>query len=88
MPPRLRPASQPWPRPVRAELETTDWERYPIVDIVTYAPATSRGLEGDRQHIEVYRHREAPSVARYQTEERTARVERLTRPLYDRLLDE
>ncbi|QLD84566.1 hypothetical protein HWV23_02190 [Natronomonas halophila] len=88
MSPRLRPASPPWPRSVRAELETTDWKRYPIVDIVTYAPATSRGLEGDRQHIEVYRYREAPSAAQYQTEERTARIERLTRPLYDRLLDE
>lgn len=84
---RLRPASPPWPRSVRAELETTDWDRYPIVDIVTYAPATSRGLEGDRQRIEVYRHQEAPSVARYQTEERTARVERLTRPLYERLIE-
>jgi hypothetical protein len=81
---RVRPASPPWPRPVRAELETTDWDRYPIVDIVTYAPATSRGLEGDRQRVEVYRHREAPPISRYQTEERTAHVERLTLPLYER----
>lgn len=84
---RLRPASPPWPRSVRVELETTDWGRYPIVDIVTYAPATSRGLEGDRQRIEVYRHREAPALSLYDTEERTFRVERLTRPLYERLVD-
>ncbi|MEF8806536.1 hypothetical protein [Natronomonas sp.] len=85
---RVRPASPPWPRPVRAELETTDWDRYPIVDIVTYAPATSRGLEGDRQRIEVYQHREAPPASRYQTEERIAQVERLTRPLYERFVNE
>lgn len=84
---RLRPATLPWPRPVRAELEATDWERHPVVDVVTFAPATSRGLEGDSQQIEVHRHREAPSPSIYETEERTFRVERLTRPLYERLAE-
>jgi hypothetical protein len=84
--PRLRPARPPWPRPVRAELEATDWERHPVVDVVTFAPATSRGLEGDRQRIEVYRYREAaPSPSVYENAEREYRVERLTRPLYERL---
>ena len=84
---RLRPASPPWPRPVRAELAATDWERHPIVDVVTFAPATSRGMEGDRQQIEVYRYREAPSPSVYENGERTFRVERLTRPLYARLAE-
>jgi len=82
---RLRPASPPWPRPVRAELEATDWQRHPVVDVVTFAPATSRGLEGDRQRIEVYRYREPPSLAASENAERTFRVEHLTRPLYERL---
>jgi hypothetical protein len=82
---RLRPAAPPWSREVRAELEATDWDRHPIVDVVTYAPATSRGLEGDRQRIEVYRYREVPPLSLYETEERTFRVERLTRPLYERM---
>ena len=84
---RLRPPSPPWPRTVLAELEATDWERHPIVDVVTFAPATSRGLEGDRQHVEVYRYREAPSPAVYENGERTFHVERLTRPLYARLAE-
>ncbi|QLD88044.1 hypothetical protein HWV07_02910 [Natronomonas salina] len=84
---RLRPASPPWPRPVRAELAATDWERHPIVDVVTFAPATSRGLEGDRQQIEVYRYREAPSPSVYENGERTFRVERLTRPLFERTVE-
>lgn len=83
--PRLRPARPPWPRRVRAELEATDWERHPVVDVVTFAPATSRGLEGDRQRIEVYRYREAPPPSVYENAERESRVERLTRPLYERL---
>lgn len=80
----LRPASLPWPRRVRAELEATDWERHPIVDVVTFAPATSRGLEGDRQRIEVYRYREPPALEVYENPERSYVVERVTRPLYER----
>ena len=75
-----------WPRSVRAELSATDWDRHPVVDIVTFAPATSRGLEGDRQRIEVYRYREPPPLSVYENGERTFRVERVTRPLYERLV--
>ena len=85
--PRLQPATPPWPRTVRAELEATDWERHPVVDVVTFAPATSRGLEGDRQRIEVHRHREAPPPSVYDNEERSCRVERLTAPLYERVVE-
>lgn len=81
----LRPASPPWPRAVRAELAATDWDRHPIVDVVTYAPATSRGLEGDRQRIEIYRYRKPPDLDVYDNTERQVFVERLTRPLYERL---
>lgn len=80
--------SPPWPRDVRVELASTDWDRQPVVDVVTFAPATSRGLEGDRQHIEVYRYREAPHISTYETAEREYRVERFTRPLYERLVDD
>ena len=82
---RLRPPDPPWPRRVREELAATDWRRHPVVDVVTFAPATSRGLEGDRQRLEVYRYREPPSPAVYENAERSFRVERLTRPLYERL---
>ena len=81
---RLKPASPPFPRRVRVELEATDWDRHPIVDVVTFTPATSRGLEGDRLRIEVYRYREAPPADVYENEERTVRVERVTRPLFER----
>lgn len=81
---RLRPARPPWPRRVRAELETTDWDRHPIVDVVTFAPATGRGLEGDRGRTETYRYREAPPLSVYENAERGVRVERLTRPLSER----
>jgi hypothetical protein len=74
---RLRPASPPWPRSVRAVLAATDWTRHPVVDVVTFAPATSCGLEGDRQRIEVHRHREAPDLAVYENAERSFGVERL-----------
>lgn len=84
---RLRPASPPWPRRVRAELDATDWQRHPIVDVVTFAPATSRGLEGDRQRIEIYRYGEAPPLSVYENEERSARIERVTRPLYEQFVD-
>ena len=81
---RLQPATPPWPRSVRAALEATDWERHPVVDVVTFAPATSRGLEGDRQRIEVHRHLRGPDPSVYENGERAFRVERLTRPLYER----
>ena len=84
---RLQPATPPWPRRVRAELEATDWDRYPVADVVTFAPASSRGLEGDRQRIEVHRHREAPAPSVYENGERAFRVERVTRPLYGRFAE-
>jgi hypothetical protein len=82
---RLRPPSPPWPRSVRADLSATDRDRHPV-DVVAFAPATSRGLEGDRQRIEVYRYREAPPLSVYESGERTFRVERAPRPLYERLV--
>lgn len=82
---RLVPVTVRWGPAVRAELEATDWGRTPIVDVVTYAPATGRRLEGDRQRTEVYRHAEAPPLDLYATAERSFRVERVTRPLYERL---
>jgi len=82
---RLRPPSPPWPRPVRADLSATDRDRHPV-DVVAFAPATSRGLEGDRQRIEVYRYREAPPLSVYESGERTFRVERAPRPLYEQLV--
>ena len=85
--PRLRPGTPPWPRRVCAELETTDWDERSIVDIVTFAPASSRGLEGDRQRIEVYRYREAPALSVYENTEREALVERVTEPLWERTTD-
>ena len=75
----------PWPRPVRERLDAIDWDRSPIVDVVTYEPATSRGLEGDRQRIEVHRYSsDAPPPKTYQNDERGVRVARLTAPLYER----
>ena len=82
---RLRPPSPPLPRSVRADLSATDRDRHPV-DVVAFAPATSRGLEGDRQRIEVYRYREAPPLSVYESGERTFRVERAPRPLYERLV--
>lgn len=81
---RLQPPEPPWPPRVHAELDATDWNRYPIVDIITFTPATSRGLEGDRQRIEVYRYRDAPDLSVYENTERGFRVERVTRPVYKR----
>jgi hypothetical protein len=68
-------------------LETTDWDERSIVDVVTFAPASSRGLEGDRQRIEVYRYREAPALSVYENTEREALVERVTEPLWERTTD-
>ena len=42
----------------------------------------------DRQRIEVYRYRQVPDLAIYETTERPFVVERLTRPLYERLVAE
>ena len=82
----LEPAHSPLPPPVREACEATDWEAYAVLDVVTFLPATSRGFEGDQQRIEVYRYRrQAPPVTRYENGERAYRVQRLTRPLYDRL---
>jgi hypothetical protein len=82
----LEPARSPLPPPVREACEATDWGEYAVLDVVTFLPATSRGFEGDRQRIEAYRYRErAPPVDRYENGERAYRVQRLTRPLLDRL---
>ena len=76
----------PWPRTIRERLDDTDWDRCPIVDVVTYEPATSLGLEGDRQRIEVHRYgSDAPPPETYENDERGVRVARLTAPLYERL---
>jgi len=76
----------PLSRPVREACEATDWTECAVVDVVTFLPATSRGLEGDRQRLETYRYRErAPPLATYETGERSFRVTRLTRPLWERL---
>lgn len=65
-------------------LQSTDWREHAIVDLVTYAPATSLGFEDDQQRIEVYRYTEcAPPPETYGTPERSVRVERVTRPLYE-----
>lgn len=82
---RLVPAIGLWGPQVRAELAATDWAATPVVDVVTFLPATSRGFEGDRQRVEVYRHDEGPALSVYANGERAFRVERLTRPLYERL---
>ncbi|WP_255149848.1 hypothetical protein [Halorarius halobius] len=74
-----------WGPHVRAELEATDWSKTPVVDVVTFLPATSRGLEGDQRRVEVYRHVEGPPLSLYENAERRVRVERLTRPLFERL---
>lgn len=85
---RLQPPEPPWPPRVRAELDATDWNRDSIVDIVTFTSATFRGLEGDRQRIEVYRYRQAPDLSVYENTERDFRVERVTRPLYEQVTAE
>ena len=82
---RLVTATGTWGPQVRAELEATDWTATPVVDVVTFLPATSRGFEDGHQRVEVYRYREGPPLSRYTNEERAFRVERLTRPLYERL---
>lgn len=65
MPGSLGPLRSPLSPPVREAFESTGWEEYAVVDVVTFLPATGRGFEGDRQRIEVYRYRErAPTVDR------------------------
>lgn len=82
----LEPARGPLSPPAREACEATDWEEFAVLDVVTFHPATSRGFEGDRQRIEVYRHRErAPPSERCENGERAFRVERLTGPLFERL---
>lgn len=82
----LDPTRSPLSPPVREACEATDWDEYAVVDVVTFLPATGRGLEGDRRRIEVCRYRErAPPVDHYENEERRFRVQRLTRPLCDKL---
>jgi hypothetical protein len=83
---RLVPATGDWPGRVRDDLAATDWTATPVVDVVHYAPATATGLEDGRPHTEVHRHGGTPPrPARYATPERTCRVERVTRPLAERL---
>jgi hypothetical protein len=82
---RLVPATGTWGPHVQRELEATDWMATPVVDVVTFLPATSRGFEGDRQRVEVYRHATGPPLSRYANGERSFRVERVTEPLYERL---
>lgn len=84
MPGSLEPVRTPLSPPVREACEATDWEEYAVLDVVTFLPATSRGLEGDGQRIEVYRYRNrAPRVDRYENGERPYRVQRLTEPLFE-----
>jgi hypothetical protein len=72
--------------PVLEACEATDWEECAVVDVVTFLPATSRGLEGDCQRVETYRYRErAPPLSTYENGERPFRVMRLTEPLWERL---
>ena len=83
---RLERPRSPLSRPVREACEATDWDAVAVVDVVTYAPATSLGFEGDRQRIETYRYRErAPPLSTYENGERSFRVTRVTRPLWERL---
>lgn len=81
----LAPVRTPISPPVREACEATDWDAYAVLDVVTFLPATSRGLEDDRQRVEVYRYRDrAPPIDRYENGERAYRVQRLTRPLLKR----
>lgn len=83
---RLVPATDDWPGGVRADLGATDRTATPVVDVVHYAPATSTGLEDGRPHTEVHRHAGTPPPpTRYATPERPCRVERVMRPLAERL---
>jgi hypothetical protein len=83
---RLERPRPPLPRPVRDACEATDWAEIAVLDVVTFAPATSLGFEGDRQRVETYRYAErAPPLATYENGERSFRVTRLTRPLWERL---
>lgn len=83
---RLERPRSPLSRPVREACEETDWEAVAVLDVVTYAPATSLGFEGDRQRIETYRYEElAPPLSTYENGERSFGVTRLTRPLWELL---
>jgi len=81
---RLERPRSPLSRPVSEACEATDWDAFAVVDVVTFLPATSRGLEGDRQRIETYRYPErAPPLSTYVNGERSFRVTRLTEPLWE-----
>ena len=56
------------------------------MEVVTFTPATSGGVEGDRQRSGVYRYRSVPDLAIYGTTERSFVAQRLTRPLSERLV--
>jgi hypothetical protein len=83
---RLERPGRPLSGPVRDACEATDWDATAVLDVVTYAPATSLGFEGDRQRIETARYGDrAPPLSTYENGERSVRVTRLTRPLWERL---
>ncbi|WP_255196227.1 hypothetical protein [Halorarius litoreus] len=71
-----------WGPNVRADLAATDWTATPVVDVVTFLPATSRGFESDRLRVEVYRYAEPPPLSTYANGERAFSVERLTESVY------
>ncbi len=83
---RLERPRSPLSRPGREACGSTDWTETAVLDVVTFAPATSLGLGGDNQRIESYRSPErTPPLATYETGERSFRATRLTRPLWERL---
>jgi hypothetical protein len=83
----LRPVTGDWADRVRRYLAATDWAATPVVDVVADAPATTRGLEGGHMRTECYRYAAPPHPSTYATGERACRVERITRPLYERFAD-
>lgn len=66
----------------------TDWDATPVVDVVTHAPATTRGIEDGHLRVEWYRYADPPHPATYDTGERGCELERVTRPLYERFADD
>lgn len=82
---RFVPVSGEWSPRVEEALAATDWTATPVVDVVRYAPATTRGFEDGQPRTELYRYAEPPPLDAYETGERTYRVERVTRPVYDGL---
>lgn len=82
---RFVPVTGEWSRRVEAALAATDWTTTPVVDVVRYDPATTRGLEGGLPRTEIYRYDDPPPLDGYEGGERTFRVERVTRPVYERI---